>query len=214
MEPHYLSKRENWQLAANQGGSCAEDDVSSSVKSYLDATYPGQWLVECQPRDLDQLYYEYDYQQNPNMYQRPAEPVKGDVWYDDTLGFATLSPKKNLMRAKLGCIPDCKIQHIASGRRCFIECKNQGPAGNAHERAAKYATPSMIDFVKKKLGIDYHPFGYLFTGGIVEDNSYRLELQLIFSFAADKLFMWRKGRDAKLLVDWLESAILPPLRAT
>jgi hypothetical protein len=216
MEPiHYLARRENWQLAANQGGACAENDVSSCIKSYLDATQPGEWLVESHPKDLSQIYLEYDHEQNPTAYQRPAEPVKGDIWYDaEKKYFLKETGGKNPTKVRMGCEPDCKIQHIASGRRCFIECKNQKAAGNAHERAAKFATGSVISFVQKKFGIEYNPFGYLFTGGMVEDITYRLELQLLFGFASNRLFMWRKGRDAKALVEWLESAILPSLRAT
>ena len=83
MEPtHYLARRENWQLAANQGGACAEKDVSSCIKSYLDATQPGEWIVESHPKDLSQIYLEYDREQNPTAYEMPIEPVKGDIWYD------------------------------------------------------------------------------------------------------------------------------------
>jgi hypothetical protein len=213
MEPHYLAARENWQQGAMEGGGQAEQDLSSTIKNYLDAKEPGVWLVESQPKDLKQIYLEHDFKQSPNSYLRPETPVDGDVWYDEQKGFVTVTGKNNVREANRGCIPDCKVQHVASGRRCFIECKNQGDAGNAHERAAKYATPSMIAFVQKKLGIEYLPFAYVFTGNMVESPKYILELQLIFGFAEKNLFLWKKGRAAAPLIEWLETAILPPLRA-
>ena len=110
-----------------------------------------------------------------------------------------------------GCIPDGKIEHLASGRKCFLECKNQEDAGNAHERAAKYATPSVIGFVQKKLGVSYHPFAHIFTGSMVESRKYVVELATTFGFAPNHLFLWKKQRPVEPLTEWLEAVILPPL---
>jgi hypothetical protein len=208
---HYLSKRANWQLGANQGGTLAEKDTAGAIRSYLDEKYPGEWLVETKPQELRQIYYEYTYERNPERYAKPENPTDTDVWFCPTSGqFRTL---KKRAATGGGCEIDCKIQHIASGRRIFLEVKHQGAAGNAHERAAKYATPSVIAHVQKKFGVTYHPFGYVFTGEMVERLDYRVELETTYGFAPDNLFMWRKERPVAPLVQWLETTILPPLKA-
>jgi hypothetical protein len=95
----------------------------------------------------------------------------------------------------------------------FLECKNQEAAGNAHERAAKYATPSVVAHVKKTFGMAHHPFGHLFTGGMVESRKYVVELETTYGDTPEYLFMWKTGRPLEPLINWLEQVILPPLRA-
>lgn len=210
---HYLSKRGNWQLVAHQGGAKAEHDTSELIDTYLNTTYPGQYEVVPHPKDLKQLYYEYTYELDPTLYEKPATPTTEDVWYDAEKGqFMTL--KKNGTEGFAdggGCIPDIKLLHRSSGRMCFIECKHQGDAGNAHERAAKYATPSVISFVQKKLDVTYHPFGHVFTGPIVESRKYVVELATTFGATPNHLFLWKKDRPIEPLIQWLEAVILPPL---
>jgi len=209
----HLANRENWHQAAQEGGNLAEEHISSAIRTYLDTTYPGEWIVERHPKDLTQLYLEYDYEHSPESYKNPRNPVEGDVWWDPiTKKFLTMTSKNTIREAARGCIPDCKVQHIASSKITFIECKNQNDAGNAHERAAKYASPSLISYVQKKLGVDYHPFAYIFTGGMVENRKYILELQLLFAFAKEHLFLWKAGRHIDPLIQWLETNILPSLR--
>jgi len=212
---HYLARRENWQQAAAAGGAQAEKDVVSTLHNYLDTCYPGQYEVVSHPRDLDQIYYEYAYERNPSLFQKPTNPTSDDIWYDTTTkSFQTISktkvPKECYARGG-GGILDCKIKHVVSGKAIFLECKNQSDSGNAHERAAKYATPSVIAHVQKKLGATYHPFAYIFTGSIVENKSYVVELEMTYGFASDFLFLWKKGRTADSLVEWLERVILPQL---
>lgn len=213
MAQHYLAKRGNWQLVAHQGGSRAEKDTIDVIREYLDTTYPGQYKVVPHPSELKQIYYEYTYELNPALYTMPEVPTQEDVWYDSkTKQFMTM--KKNGTHGFAnggGCIPDIKIEHIPSSRLCFVECKNQGDAGNAHERAAKYATASVIGFVQKKLGITYHPFGHIFTGAMVDSRKYVVELATTFGFAPNHLFLWKKERPVEPLIEWLESVILPPL---
>lgn len=207
---HYLSKRANWQAKANQGGILAEKDVAETIRIYLDTLYPGEWLVERKPQELRQVYYEYTYERNPERYVVPEHPTDTDVWYCPTLQhFRTL---KKRVAAGGGCEIDCKIEHIRSGKKIFLEVKNQGGAGNAHERAAKYATPSIIAHVQKKFNITYNPFGYIFTGEMIDRLDYRIELETTYGFARDYLFMWSKEHPVDPLVQWLESAILPVLK--
>jgi hypothetical protein len=216
MEPvqHYLSRRANWQAGAQAGGARAEKDSVQILRDYLDTTYPGQWSVTWHPTDLKQIYYEYDRERNPAAYAKPAAPTSEDVWYDEATGtFLTMGSKgKPKMADGGGCMIDCKIEHIASGKKYFLECKNQEPRGNAQERAAKYATPSIIAHVQKKLGVTYQPFGYLFTGGMVESRDYILELKATYGFAPDHLFLWKKEHEPAPLLQWLEHSVLPQLR--
>ena len=210
-EQHYLSKRANWQLEANQGGSLAEKDIAEAIRAYLDKTYPGEWIVMRKPQELRQVYYEYTFERNPERYAKPEHPTKDDVWFCPELKqFRSL--KKTLATGG-GCEIDCKIENVRTGRKIFLEVKNQGGAGNAQERAAKYATPSIIAHVQKKLGVTYHPFGYVFTGEMVERLDYRVELETTYGFAPDHMFMWQKEHQIEPLIQWLEKGILPPLKA-
>ena len=213
---HYLARRGNWQLVANQGGALAEKETADVMRDYLSQVYPGQYEVTKHPTDLRQLYYEYTYVMKPEMYAKPDVPVMGDIWYDaEKKYFATLKKNGTVgMADGGGCNPDIKVQRLDTGRMMFLECKNQNDAGNAHERAAKYATPSVIAAVQKKLGVTYHPFGHVFTGPMVESRKYVVELATTFGFAANHLFLWKAGRPVEPFTEWLEAVILPCLSAT
>jgi hypothetical protein len=210
---HYLARRGNWQLIAHQGGTRAELDTAQVIRGYLDKTYPGIYDVKSHPTDLSRIYYEYTYDLDPSMYAKPATPTSDDVWLDTASGeFRTLGKNgKEVESSGGGCIPDIRIMHMKTRRKCFIECKNQGDAGNAHERAAKYATPSIISYVQKKFGMDYHPFGHLFTGQMVEKRKYQVELATTYGFAPNHLFLWKKDRPVEPLIEWLEKVLLPQL---
>lgn len=218
MEPvttpqHYLARRGNWQLVAQQGGAKAEHDTEHVIRAHLEAAYPGQFTVVKHPDDLKWLYFDYTRELDPAMYVRPAEPTEEDVWWDDAKSkYMTMSGEKEVaVRGGGGCILDLKIQHNASGRRCFLECKNQNDAGNAHERAAKFATASVISFVQKKLGVTYHPFAHIFTGPMVENRKYVVELATTYGFEPNHLFLWKKDRPVEPLREWLDTVIIPPL---
>ena len=212
MQPmHYLARRGNWQLVAQQGGTRAEVETIDVIRDHLNKTYPGVYEVISHPQDLRNIYYEYTYEVDPAMYAKPEQPTSEDVWFEGG-EFRTVKNGKHVaVNGGGGCIPDIRIKHLATGRICFIECKNQNDSGNAHERAAKYATPSIISFVQKKLGITYHPFGHLFTGSMVEKRKYQIELATTFGFAPNHLFLWKKDRPIEPLIEWLENVMLPPL---
>ena len=207
---HYLARRGNWQLAAHQGGAMAEADTMTAIRTYLDTAYPGQWEVTTQPKDLDQIYFEYTYERDPTRYAKPAVPTAEDVWFDEALKvFLSMSGAKVKPATGGGCRPDGMIKNKATGLCIFIECKNQAAAGNAHERGAKYATPSVIAHVQKKLGVTYHPFGHIFTGALVETRKYVVELETTYGFAPNHLLLWRKERPVEPLTQWLEAILLP-----
>jgi hypothetical protein len=211
---HYLARRGNWQAAAQAGGARAEKDSCQIIRDYLEMSYPGEFAVTWHPTDLNQIYYEYDYERNPETYAKPALTTSEDIWYDEQLKqFVTLGANGMYKSATGGgCLIDCKIEHLASSNKYYIECKNQEAKGNAHERAAKYATPSIIAHVQKKLGVTYQPFGYLFTGSMVESRPYIVELKATYGFAPDHLFLWKKEHEPAPLLEWLERVVVPLLR--
>ena len=206
-EPHYLSTRANWEAAANETGASLESAGAGALRTYLDETYPGQFQVVSHPTDFKQLYLEEDRRRNPEAYAKPAAPVAGDVWYDEGRQTFLVQGAKSVAVAQCGCVPDVKIICLATKKTYYIECKAQNDAGNAHERACKFATPSMIAAMQRKMGVEYHPIGYLFSGDLVTKKKYVLELQLSFAFAADHLVLWPKIRPAQQLVDWFEKTI-------
>jgi len=208
--PHYLSLRANWQIAANAAGTKLEDVVQATVSGHLDAKYPGQYTVVKHPKDFDQIYLEEAHRRDPSRFAKPAEPKEGDIWFDDTDKIFLKQEKGRAKRAQLGCIPDVGITYIASGRKYFMECKQQNDAGNAQERAAKYATPSMIAAIQRRIGgVTYHPIGYLFSGSMVTNIKYILEIETTFSFVADHLLLWRPERPVDILCDWIDRTVVP-----
>lgn len=213
VQPHYLSTRENWQQEATPAGASLRDAVATTLRSYLDRTAPGEFEVTIEPKDLAQIYYEYDWTTSPEKYRKPAIPGSDTVWYDAEKGvFLTLRSGKIVAATGGGCIPDVKLKNLKTGRAYLIECKQQNDAGNAHERCAKYATPSIIRLIQAKLGSPYHPIGYLFSGALVEKPKYELELKATYGFVAEHLMLWKKERNPAVLEEWLKRVILPLLR--
>ena len=213
MTEHYLSKRANWQLKANQDGSLVEADTARIIKSYLDTLYPGEYEVISKPPWFGQPYLEMDREENTELDEQPTDPKNDDVWFDKAKNLFVQKKEDKIATVKETFVPDTGILHKKSGRRYVIECKRQQAKGNAHERACKYASPSMINFIKKKLGVEYHPIGYLFAGEIVEDAAYCREIRAFFSFARQHLLLWKNSRDGVILTDWLERDVLPLFRS-
>ena len=205
--PHYLSTRANWEAAANATGASLESAVVGTLRAYLDETYPGQFTVESHPPDFNQLYLEEDRRLNPGAYLKPATPVPGDIWFDEARGTFVQQGAVSVGLARMGCIPDTKILCVSTGRPYYMECKAQNDAGNAHERACKFATPSMIEAIQRKKGITYHPIGYLFSGDLITKKKYVLELQLCFGFKREHLILWPKTRPAANLIEWFETVV-------
>lgn len=206
-EQHYLSKRGNWEAAANANGASLEEAVAATLAAYLEAQYPGAYTVESHPSDFKQLYLEVDYKRNPEVYSKPENLIKDSIWFDVDRKVFLQGPSEK--QAQCGCIPDVKITSKATGHSYFIECKAQKDEGNAQERACKYATPSFLRAIQEKLGVGYHPIGYLFSGQLVKKRKYVLELQLSFGFAANHLLLWDPERPAEALVSWFETCIRP-----
>jgi hypothetical protein len=190
----------------------AEVETIDVIRAHLESAHPGEYEVTSHPQDLRHIYYEYTYEIDPARYAKPVDPTSEDVWFEEG-EFRTVSKAgRNVpVTGGGGCVPDIRIKHLPTNHICFIECKNQGDAGNAHERAAKYATPSIIAFVQKKFGITYPPFAYLFTGPMIEKRKYQVELATTYGFAPNHLFLWKRDRPVEPLIEWLEAVILPQL---
>lgn len=95
-----------------------------------------------------------------------------------------------------------------------MECKVQNDRGNAHERCAKYATPSILKSIQARLpDCTYHPIGYVFGGPMITKLKYRLELQATYAFARSHLLLWDM-KDADQLHQWLNTTVVPLLRGT
>jgi len=214
MTSHYLSLRANWQDRANAAGAKLEVIVFETIAAHLEATHPGEYKVTQHPSDFDQLYLEMALHRGDESFAKPAEPKNGDIWFDD--GAKTFLKLENgrPKRAKQGCEPDIGITHIATGRKYFTECKQQNDAGNAHERAAKWATPSIIAAVQRKLGATYHPLGYLFSGPMVTNPKYIREIKGTFDFAKDHLLLWTPDRPVAALCEWVDRAVIPVLTSS
>lgn len=204
-KPHYLSSRANWQLNANNDGSKNEVDVFSALSEHLD---PEEFKVEKQPKWFKAPFLEYMHSLEPMV--KPEFPGIGDEWYEN--GDFFRNTEKGPKKIQETFIPDIGITHIPSNRRYIIEAKNQKAEGNAHERACKYMAPGMIEYLKDSLNIEYHPVGYIFSGGIADDNSYCRE---ILFFTGKELrshvFFWKCGRDSNKLAEWFDSTIRPLL---
>jgi hypothetical protein len=214
MTSHSLSLRANWQDGANAAGAKLEVIVFDTIVAHLEATYPGEYKVTPHPSDFDQLYLEMARHRGDESFAKPAEPKNGDIWFDDDANTFLKLENGRPKRAKQGCEPDIGITHIATGRKYFIECKQQNDAGNAHERAAKWATPSIIAAVQRKIGATYHPLGYLFSGPMVMNPKYIREIKGTFDFAKDHLLLWTPDRPVEALSEWVDRAVIPVLTSS
>lgn len=78
-----------------------------------------------------------------------------------------------------GIKPDIQVLHIPTGKPFFVEVKNQGKDGNAHERAMKYFTRSFVKQAQHAIGgIDYEPFIAVFTGELATHPRYQREISV------------------------------------
>jgi len=202
-KPHYLSTRANWEAGANIHGASVRDASAAALSQYLGSTYE----VTVEPRDLRQLWLEDDYASHPERYVKPETPSEGDIWFEPSRNLFVQKRAKSIVVAQLGCQPDLKITNLATGKLYYVECKAQGDAGNAHERCAKYASPSVLEAIKRRHGITYHPMGYLFSGELVTKQKYILELEATYRFAPGHLLLWKPDRSIEAITSWFDATI-------
>lgn len=104
----------------------------------------------------------------------------------------------------LGVKPEAKIQSIETGRILFVEVKKQGPAGNAHERAAKHHTMRFHERLHEVFGYDYHPFVTVFCERLADLDRYTR--QHAFLYRPDEYFLW-VDYDLDLLCQYLNGRV-------
>ena len=95
----------------------------------------------------------------------------------------------------LGLQPEEEILHTPSGRRLFFEVKNQGPRGNAEERAFRHHTLPFEQRLRAIYGIDYHPYFTIFTGNLATDDRYILKFR--HHIDRDHYFLWKDYNSAE-----------------
>jgi hypothetical protein len=88
----------------------------------------------------------------------------------------------------LGLWPEEEILLVAKARMLFFEVKNQGPRGNAEERAYRHHTQVFSDRLMKMFGLDYHPYFTIFTGNLATDARYTLKFR--HHIADGHYFLW------------------------
>jgi hypothetical protein len=209
--PHYLSLRTKWQDIANSSGGKFEKVILGLFQTYFAEHLP-HYKIKSHPTEFDQIMLETDRADFPERYLPKAFYENGDIYYNTDVKRFHILEKSKWKDVKMGIVPDHMITNTLTGRSFLIEAKHQNDAGNAHERCAKYATPSMIQILKNKLGVDYHPIAYMFGGPMVEKIKYQLELKMCYSFAGNHLVLLKEGPDmVNQLIHWFDTHVKPSL---
>lgn len=205
-----LSKRAKWQDRANQGGAAHEKSVENVFNGYFATEGMSDYEFISKPTLLSQLFYEVDYEKNPEKYTKPEKPAEGDVYFDpSTKRFMKMMAKK-ATEARLGMIPDGLIRNKVTGKAHILEEKHQNNAGNAHERGYRYDTENIRSLIQQRLGTSAQPVSWIFAGSMTEDIKYILEIQ---AHLPENHYVLVKSSDnaEEVLIDWFEEVIRPLL---
>ncbi len=89
---------------------------------------------------------------------------------------------------RLGLDPEASITNKFTGSKFFVEVKNQGPRGNAEERACKLHTVQFYKLMKEMYGYDYHPYITVCCGNLATDRRYTEKFKYLFE--PDNYFLW------------------------
>lgn len=210
MQAQALAARANWQAGANQGGAAHETNVKKIFTDYFATEAGSNYEFISKPKLLDQVFLEEDYRLHPERYTRPAEPQVGNVYYDEA--------RKRFLRwtgrvwtvKKLGMEPDGMIRNRITGKAHLLEDKNQGPRGNAHERACRYGMTKMETIIRQKLGVEGQPVSWIFAGRMTTVEKYILEIQATFP---DNHVLLIRPTDnaAEVVIAWFNRVIRPLL---
>jgi hypothetical protein len=205
-----LSKRAKWQDRANQGGAAHEKSVEEVFNGYFATEGMSDYEFVSKPSLLNQLFYEVDYEKNPEKYEKPEIPVEGDVYFDDEKQRFMKMGAKKATEARLGMIPDGMIRNKITGKAHLLEEKHQNNAGNAHERGYRYDTEKIRTAIQQRLGTDAQPVSWIFAGTMTEDTKYILEIQ---AHLPENHYVLIKSNDnaEEVLIDWFEEVIRPLL---
>jgi hypothetical protein len=205
-----LAARGNWQAGANQGGAAHEMNVEKIFTEYFATEEGTNYEFISKPKILDQVFLEEDYKKNPGKYVKPAEPKKGDTYYEaETKRFFEWTGRK-WGKTRLGMTPDAMIRNYVTGKCHLLEDKNQGPRGNAHERACRYGMTKMENIIREKLGVTGQPVSWIFAGEMTVTEKYILEIQA--TFPDDHVLLVKPTDNAKeVIITWFNRVIRPLL---
>jgi hypothetical protein len=209
MSSDALSKRAKWQDRAAKGGANHEKTVEEILQTYFSTSATNYEFIS-KPSLLNQLFYEVDYEKNPESYKKPSQPKEGDVFYDTAKKRFMKMGAKKATEARLGMIPDGMIRNKITGKAHILEEKNQNDAGNAHERGYRYDTEKIRAAIQKRLGVSGQPVSWIFGGSMTESTKYILEIQ---AHLPDNHYVLLKSTvdKEKVLTDWFQSVIKPLL---
>jgi hypothetical protein len=206
-KPHYLSTRGIWQDEANASGGANEDVVQATFKDHFDFLRkedPTQdYEIISKPKNLDQCFLEYQYKKHPEAFEKELDPQEGQIWYDVATQRFKKWNGKIWTDAKEGMIPDHLIRNKTTGKAICLEDKKQNGAGNAHERACKYATPKVTQAIQEKLGVTTPPVCWVFYGELADKAKYQHEIAFCLP---EELFVLISPKDnmKAILVEWFE----------
>lgn len=206
-----LADRANWQSGANQTGKVFENEVHAKLDELFEESLTDYEVVK-QPKIFSQLYLEVSHAKDPSVYKKPEEPVAKAIWYDESKQeFLTYTNTLKEKRANCGPIPDLMIRNKKNGKMHFVEVKHQNDSGNAHERAAKYAS-GLVAHMKQKIGSQNHPISYIFGGSCVKKRKYILELEACYSeYSPGHLLLLDAECNKEKIMQWFEMVVKPLL---
>lgn len=122
---------------------------------------------------------------------------------------------KRLYQGRWGAVPDLAMRNNARGTTVWVEIKQQGAAGNAHERACKYFAPGLVRRAENLANVE-RPFYFIFAGGIVDtpgkSDKYHAEIETWFDAPGweDHVLKW-VDHDPIALCEWFERSLRPAL---
>ncbi len=205
-----LAARANWQLGANQGGASHEVTVERVLTEYFETDEGTNYEFQAKPNILAQVFLEEDYRLHPEKYVKPAEPKKGDTYYDEERKLFLSYTGKSWTVKRRGMVPDGMITNYVTNKSHLLEDKKQNDAGNAHERACRYGMVKMDKIIKQKLGVTTQPVSWIFAGDMTTSEKYVLEIQA--TFPDDHVLLIKPTDDPKtVIIEWFNRVIRPLL---
>lgn len=107
-----------------------------------------------------------------------------------------------------GVRPDAVIRNRTNGKMILIEVKNQGKAGNAHERLCRNYILGIQNELEAQCGFRY-PFFTVCTNGLANDPHKSQEIAKWFDCdeLRDRLFLFKNRNDVSALVGYFKKIV-------
>ena len=108
-----------------------------------------------------------------------------------------------------GIEPDFELHNTKTGKSIFVEIKNQGMRGNAHERACKYFMPGIMSSAREigNQPKDVFPFWLIFTKGLASNPKYVREISHWFLGYERHYLLWSDCNNWEVLFTHFEKHI-------